>query len=281
MARTASLGMYDLPAIHAANDALWQGLAGWLQENGVDRVSERLDRERSLEQIWDDPDLLLAQTCGFPFATRWQGRLRYVVTPMYDAPGCEGPSYRSVLIVRRDSSARTLADLRGAIVAINEPSSNSGCNLLAAEVMPLANKTSFFRSAVLTGSHLASAEAVAEGRASIAAIDVVTYAHLINNHSTLTGQLRSVGWTAHASGLPLVTSIRSSPELVNALRNALAWASIAPELAEVRKTLLLNGFAQLPDDAYSSLARLSDADGYRIPTSLVGSANEGNAGFIC
>lgn len=269
IARVASLGMYDLPALHDANDTLWRGLAGWLQAHGVDGVPERLDRERSLDQIWDDSDLLLAQTCGFPFATRWRSRLRSVATPIYEAPGCDGPTYRSVLIVRRDGGARTLADLRGAIVAINEPSSNSGCNLLAAAVMPLADKASFFGSAVLTGSHLASARAVAEGRASIAAIDVVTYAHLCNSHSALTGQLRAIGWTPPAPGLPLVTSIRSSPELVNALRKALAWASVAPELAVARKTLLLSGFAQLPDAAYTPLATISDADGFTIPRSIV------------
>jgi ABC-type phosphate/phosphonate transport system substrate-binding protein len=166
-----------------------------------------LDRDRSLEQIWDDPDLLLAQTCGFPLATRWRGRLRTVATPVYDAPGCDGPSYRSVLLVRRDSRAQKLADLRGSIVAINEPFSKSGCNLLAAAVMPLAGKGSFSESAVLTGSHLGSFRAVSDGRASIAAIDVVTHAHLCNSHSALTEQLRSIGWTAPAPGLPFVTSV--------------------------------------------------------------------------
>jgi hypothetical protein len=60
---------------------------------------------------------------------------------------------------------------------------------------------------------------------------------------------------------------------VSTLREALAWASVAPELAEARKTLLLNGFARLPDAAYTSLATLSDADGCTIPKSLASSAD--------
>jgi ABC-type phosphate/phosphonate transport system substrate-binding protein len=251
--------MYDLPALRDANDALWRGLAGWLRAHGVDDVPERLDRERPLAQIWDDPDLLLGQTCGLPFATRWHGRLRYVATPMYGAPGCEGPSYRSVLIVARDSSARQLGDLRGTTVAINEPTSNSGCNLLLAAIVPSSDHTPFFANAAFTGSHLASAQAVADGRAATAAIDVVTYAHLGRHHPTLTQRLRAIGWTPSAPGLPIVTSIAASSELVRGLRRALAWAMQAVELREVRETLLLTGFAQVPDDQYRALAMVTGA----------------------
>lgn len=266
--RVASLGMYDMPALHGANDALWRGLAGWLRANGVDGVPERLDRERPLAQIWDDPGLLLGQTCGFPFVTRWHGRLRYLATPIYDAPGCDGPSYRSVLIVARDSSAEQLADLRGTTVAINDPSSNSGCNLLLAAVAPRIDEESFFSDAVLTGSHLASAQAVADGDAATAAIDVVTYAHLGRYRPDLSEALRPIGWTPNAPGLPIVTSIAASSELVGALRQALAWASQAVELREARETLLLSGFAQVPAEDYTVLATLTDADAVSIPGTL-------------
>lgn len=266
--RIASLGMYDLPALRDANDALWRGLAGWLRAHGIDDVPERLDRERPLAEIWDDPDLLLGQTCGLPFATRWHGRLRYVATPIYDAPGCDGASYRSVLIVARDSIARRLGDLRGTTVAINEPSSNSGCNLLAAAVAPLADHNSFFADAVLTGSHLASAQAVAEGCAATAAIDVITYAHLSRYHPDLTERLRPIGWTPSAPGLPVVTSILASPELVSTLRQALSWAMQAAELQEVRETLLLTDCAQVPVDEYSALATLAGANANSTPAAL-------------
>lgn len=271
--RVASLGMYDLPALRDANDALWRGLAGWLRANGVDDVPDRLHRERPLAEIWDDPDLLLGQTCGLPFATQWRGRLRYVATPIYYAPGCEGPSYRSVLIVARDSSAQQLGDLRGTTVAINEPSSNSGCNLLLAAIVPLADHNPFFADAVLTGSHVASARAVAEGRATTAAIDVVTYAHLSRHHPKLTERLRPIGWTPSAPGLPIVTSIAASAKLVTALRQALAWAMQAVELREARETLLLSGFAQVPAGEYIALATLTGAKAVSTPATLAKSVS--------
>ncbi len=209
-----------------------------------------------------------------------RGRLRYVATPIYDAPGCDGPSYRSVLLVPRESTALKLGDLRGAVVAINEPSSNSGCNLLAAAVAPLADGAPFFGSAIARGSHLASIRAVADQRAGIAAIDVVTYAHLGRARPALIRQVRPIGWTAPAPRLPFVTSTRSPPALVSALREALTWAYVAPELAGARSALLLNGVVRFPETAYASLTTLSDADGRTIPRSLAGNADGRAIGML-
>jgi ABC-type phosphate/phosphonate transport system substrate-binding protein len=273
--RVASLGMYDLPALREANDALWGGMAAWLRAKGVQDVPEQLDHERSLAQIWDDPHLLLAQTCGFPFATRWRDRLRYIATPVYDVPACERAWYRSVLVVAHHSRVENLSDLRGATVAINEPSSNSGCNLLAAAVAPIRQQEPFFGRAILTGLHHASAVAVADGRAAIAAIDAITYTQLSRYHPDLTAGLRTIGWTALAPGLPLVTSIMTPPRQVALLGQALAWASQTSELREARNVLLLKSFASVQMADYISLATLTDADGESVPDTLAAFSDPG------
>lgn len=264
----ASLGMYDPPELHDANDTLWRAIREWLQDHGLDHLPEHLDRGRPLAQIWDDPTLVLAQTCGFPFVTRWHGRLRYVATPGYDAPGCDGPTYRSLLVVSSDSSAATLADVRGTTVAINEPSSNSGCNLLAAAVAPFGNGRPFFSSAILTGSHIASAQAVAAGHAAIAALDAVTFAHLRRHQPGLVENLRVIASTPVSPGLPYVTGANASDEQVDMLCRAIAWAMTASELRTVREALLLTGAWQVPMAQYAALASLSDADGHTCPKSL-------------
>jgi ABC-type phosphate/phosphonate transport system substrate-binding protein len=267
--RPASLGMYDLPGLRQANDALWRGLAAWLHDHGVEQVPWLLDRRRQLGDIWDDPDLLLAQTCGFPLATRWRGRLRLVATPCYDAPGCDGPDYRSVIVVSHDSHIDDVRDLRGATVAVNEPASNSGCNLLAAALAPWTNAAPFFAGAIVSGSHLASAEAVANRDADVAALDVVTYAHLQRLMPDLTGRLRVVGHTPSSPGLPFVTAGKATDLEVDLLRRALQWAVAAPDLHQARETLLLKGIARVPLARYQALATLTDADGVSLPRSLV------------
>jgi hypothetical protein len=52
-------------------------------------------------------------------------------------------------------SATSLDDLRGGRCAVNDLGSNSGMNLLRAEIAPLANGKAFFKSVLVTGSHLA------------------------------------------------------------------------------------------------------------------------------
>src|SRR4051794_33542745 len=89
-AMLAGLPMYDPPELRDAVNSWWSGLACAFRAEGVGDVPDRLDRSLRPETLWDSPDLLLAQTCGYPLVGPWSGRLRYVATPRYAAPGCEG-----------------------------------------------------------------------------------------------------------------------------------------------------------------------------------------------
>jgi hypothetical protein len=164
------------------------------------------------EVLWTDPDLLLAQTCGLPLATRLEGRVRVVATPRYRAQGCDGVDYRSAVVVREDSAVNSLLDLRGGRCAANDLGSNSGMNLLRAEIAPLAAGKTFFKSVLVTGSHLASAEAIVQDKADVAALDCVTWAHLQRWRPSLTDQLRVLTWSVRSPGLPLITSLANQPE---------------------------------------------------------------------
>ena len=71
----------------------------------------------------------------------------------------------------------SLEDCADKTVVINGPNSNSGMNLLRASVQPYiaAGKSAYFGSTLVSGGHIESLRAVAEGHADIAAIDCVTY----------------------------------------------------------------------------------------------------------
>jgi ABC-type phosphate/phosphonate transport system substrate-binding protein len=254
--RTASLGMYDGAALQTANDALWTAVAAHLRNAGVRNVPDRLDRERPLDGIWSAPELLLAQTCGYPLTTGWRGRLRYVATPRYRAAGCEGSSHRSRLVVRADDPAETLKAFRGRRAAINDRASNTGMNLFRAAIAPLAAGQAFFESVVETGSHADSARAIASGAVDIAAIDAVSFAHLERHDPNLVRQLRTLGWTTATPGLPLVTATDTSARDVAALRRALLAAAEDRALDGVRDRLLLDGFDVLRPARYHAVLRL-------------------------
>ncbi len=251
--RTASLGMYDAPPQQAANDALWSAIAERLRANGMADVPKSLDRARSLDAIWADPGLILAQTCGYPLMTAFAGRLRYVATPCYRAPGCEGPLYRSRIIVRADCAATGLAAMRGATAAINDMASNSGMNLLRSAIAPWAVAGQFLGGTIVTGSHAESVRAVADGRADLAAIDVVTFALLLRDAPDLVAGVRTLGWTALSPGLPLVTSMATSIADLDRLRIALRGCVSDPALADARGSLLLDDFAVLTPARYDAI----------------------------
>ncbi len=256
--RKAALSMYDLPELQDANDALWAAITARLRARNVFDAPDHLTRDVPPEVLWTDPDLILAQTCGLPLATRLEGRVRVVATPRYRARGCDGADYRSAVVVRADSAVNSLDDLRASRCAVNDLTSNSGMNLLRAEIAPLAKGATFFKSVLVTGSHLASAEAVAQDEADVAALDCVTWAHLQRWRTSLTDRLRVLTWTVRSPGLPLITSLGVGPSQLAALRAALDDVARDPDLGEVRETLLLEGFSLTPVEHYRAALRLRD-----------------------
>jgi ABC-type phosphate/phosphonate transport system substrate-binding protein len=238
----AALPMYDLPALQWATDALWAALAVRLPG-----APATLTRDRPLETIWNDPDLLLAQTCGYPLVTSLAGKVQVVATPQYDAPGCEGPLYRSAIIVRRDDPAAALRDLAGRRAAVNAADSNSGMNLFRRQVADLAEGSRFFAETIITGSHLASVKAVASAGSDVAAIDAVTWALLAAAEPEAVGALRVLAWTRPTPGLPLITSAQTDAATLSTVRGALDAVIVDPELVEARAALRLSGFAPPPD----------------------------------
>lgn len=261
----AGLPMYDLPGLESHHDRLWDDIGDRLRAAGVD-APERLTRGEPLEALWTRPDLLLAQTCGYPLVKQLAGRVRVVATPIYRAPGCDGPNHRSLIVVRQDDPREGLARFRGARCAMNDVHSNSGMNLLRAEIAPLIREDeAFFESVTVTGSHSASIDAVAEGTCDIAAIDCVTHALLERLDAQRLGKVRVLARTAPAPGLPLVAAASMPDDVVLALKAALASAAKDPGMKDTLDALLIEGFEHVPAVDYLSILkaeRLAERQGY-------------------
>lgn len=252
----AGLPMYDLPELCAATDAWWAGLARALRREGIEHVPDRLTREQSTEAIWQRPDLLLSQICGYNMVAEWQERVTYVATPCYTAPGCHGPLYCSHIVVPASASTRTLEDLRGSRCAINGYTSHSGCNALRATIAPLSRGGRFFSSVTVSGGHALSLALVVSGEADVAAIDCITYALLARYRPRLVEGTRIMAQTLAAPVGPYVTRCGPSGELITCLRRGLARAMHDTDLAVARADLLLGGFEILPAEDYARIAQI-------------------------
>lgn len=225
----ASLGWY--PATAASWERLWDGIR--------DRLGcgpARLTWPDDFGAHWRTPDLLLAMTCALPMKLGLARRVHVVGAPVWDLPGLPRGTYAAHFVTRADDR-RPLALAARDGLAVNAGDSQSGWGTLVAAGLegPRA----------ITGSHAASMEAVAGGRAGLAAIDVVTWA--MAPHPALRVRVT----TPPTPATPFVTAM---PDRVPALRDAVAGAIAAQARAD-RAATRLCGIEAMPAGAYAATAQ--------------------------
>ena len=251
-----SLPMYDLPELMEAHRHFWSGLRRHLAAEGFSDTPEILDWPRDLDAAWASPDLLLSQTCGYPLRRQLDGRVRLLGVPHYEAPGCVSYLYSSALIVHVDNPHLSLEAFAGSAAAFNEIGSQSGYSALRHAVAPFAHKGRFFATAIETGRHEHSIDAIRKGKADIAAIDAVTFALLQRHQPERLAGIRRLAHTMPVPGLPFITALSRPADEIARLQRALQAAFADPTLAEPRAALLLKDIS-FPDIAvYHDIDRL-------------------------
>ncbi|MHC6224074.1 phosphate/phosphite/phosphonate ABC transporter substrate-binding protein [Pseudomonas sp. X10] len=228
----AELSMYTAPPRVGAASEAW--LARILQLLGATRGDAAgLD----LPQLWQSPQLLLAQTCGYPLMTALRGQVRVIGRPLYELPHGHGGDHCSLLLARCDDPREVLMDFRGSHGLVNNADSNSGMNLFRHRLAPLQRGGRFFADISLTGGHRDSLRALRERRGDLAAIDSVTYGYLARDHSDEVAGLRIVARTASGPCLPYIGAGHLDERAVQRVRAAMNQA--LADLPEVAKTLAI------------------------------------------
>lgn len=241
----ASLPMYDLPELREATDRFWHAIA---REAGLEG---ELLRVEDYHGVWRRPDLEFSQTCGYPLTHEFREKLKLIATPHYSGDGNEGPNYRSIVFARE---LLPLAAFGGKRSAFNNPDSMSGMLALKLVFAPFAEKGRFFSSAIQTGGHYRSLEAVSEGRADVCAIDTVCVELFRRHRPQIFDGLVEVARSPSIPALPFVT-VSGDP---GRLRGALSAVFADPGMAAVRETLLLQGLSVLSMEDYNVILDLED-----------------------
>lgn len=242
----AALPMYDRAETAAANDRFWALVRDGLQARGIDAPATLRRGDAELMPQWLAPDLVLSQTCGFPYRARLHGKVQLVGTPDYGVEGCPPGHYRSILIAHPDDPRATLADFDGAAMAYNDGMSQSGW---AAAQNQAAKSGIRLAAGLRTGSHRASFLAVAEERAALAGIDAVTFSYLAQFDAALE-RVKVIGATDPTPGLPYICAQGIDAGAVLAAVSA-AIPALSPD---DRALLRLRGIVQLPPEAYLAVA---------------------------
>jgi ABC-type phosphate/phosphonate transport system substrate-binding protein len=229
---TSDLSMYLAPArVLHAQDA-------WLE-----RILEILGERRGQTQIidlaahWLSPDLLLSQTCGYPFVTSLRGKVRLIGRPSYELTHSSGGDHCSLLLCRADSAVTDLVGFQGSHGLINAGDSNSGMNLFRHTLAGISDR-GFFSEVTFTGSHRESMRRLKEGEGDLASIDSVTYDYLARDNSDEVEGLRILGRSVRSPCLPYITSIgQDAASIRNAMNEALGQLPEASRDLAIKEVL--------------------------------------------
>lgn len=165
--------------------------------------------------------------------------------------------YFSDVVVRRDSTARSFADLRGLRWAYNEPGSHSGYNIVRYHLARLGEKKAFFASAIETGAHQATLRLIAEGEVDASAVDSTVLETELRRRPRLRCDLRVIETWGPSPAPPWVVSKR----LPSALRLRLRRVFLGMRRESAGRAILrkghLSGFSVVSDRFYDPIRRMA------------------------
>lgn len=269
MSLVANARMYGVnPEARAA----WADLFAWLsQVSGVGLSVVAHAYPAPLRDLWTRPDLACGFICGFPFV-RSHRRLVPVAAPIpTGGPTPGAPLYASRFVVASGSAFHTLEDTFGGRLGYTVEESQSGYNaprrhLLAYRTpeRPALYGASF--GPLVTPRRVI--EALLSGAIDIGPLDSYALDLMLRHEPELGRSLRIVASTAPAPIPFLAASPTTSPAVIDALRESLCAFGDAPDCADLRDRLRLDGFAPVEASAYDVLARWDDearAAGYPSP----------------
>tara|TARA_R110002049_G_scaffold44333_5_gene129971 strand:+ start:24348 stop:25097 length:750 start_codon:yes stop_codon:yes gene_type:complete len=241
----ASLMMYLRPELADANARYWALIRQALASRGID-APETLSNDADEFEVWNAPDLVLSQTCGMPYRLWLHDHVTLVGTPDFGVPDCPAGYYNSVFIVRADDARRTLPYYETARFTYNQTFSQSG---YAAPYAHTTKQGFWFRNRSQSGGHRASACAIAENRADIAALDAVSW-RLIQQHESFAKTLRVLDTTPPTPGLPYIAATTANrADTFAAISDAIAALTPADTAA-----LGIRALIDLPKADYLSIA---------------------------
>ena len=207
-----------------------------------------------INQLLENNKISMALTCTGGFLDGHQAfGLEALVAPMINGE----TRYQSFIIVAKDETAQSLADLQGRVFAFTDPLSLTGRVYPTAKINELGYKTNqFFKKTFYTASHDKSIAAVANGIADAAAVDSLIYKALLKDPQSAVHKVKVIEVSEYFGMPPFVVS-PSMPkdEKLSLLKILLGMAS-DPEGRHVLEALDYNRFT-IPDPAmYHSALRL-------------------------
>jgi phosphonate transport system substrate-binding protein len=216
-------------------------------------TSVSLKQRRTYEEINDllaREKVQMAFTCtGGYLSGRKAFGLELLAVPVMNGKTC----YRSYIVTRLDSPARSLTDLQNLVFAFTDPLSLTGYIYPTARINQMGRTTrDFFKKTFFTESHDKSIEAVATGVADGAAVDSLIFDALRKQGDVFTGRLKIIEISGEFGMPPVVVPPKVSAELKRKLLKVLLSMDKDPAGKNVLNSLGMDGFALPEPELYRS-----------------------------
>ncbi len=188
--------------------------------------------------------------------------MQLLVAPVVDGE----TTYYSLLVVPAESSARSMADLRGKVFAFTDPLSTTG-RLYPTKLVEQLGETpeSFFARTFYTYSHDDAMRAVAEGVADGAAVDSLVYDFAVERDPALGERLKVIHRSPPFGIPPVVVGPAVRPQVRAELEEILLRMHEDPEGLAALQALDVDRFVLIDDQSYQSVRELGvgleEADG--------------------
>ena len=180
-------------------------------------------------------------------------RIKLLVQPEFEEP----LEYRCLIIAPAGSDAKTLEDLRGAVMAFTDKESNTGhivprATLVARGLHP----ESFFREILHTGSHDNSILAVSLSFVDAAAVDALIWESMVRKDPSLAKRVKII-WRSEVFGPPpIVVPASGDANLAKSLQEALLALDKDEEGREILSSIGIRRFVRPRPEDYRSAVEL-------------------------
>ena len=213
------------------------------------------------DRLLDAGSIDLCWICGLPYVRkvkRQPGKITPLVAPIMQGSRYQGrPIYYSDVVVYRDSPYQTLADLRGASWAYNEPGSQSGYGVVVYSLAARGLSLAFFGRVVESGAHQNSIQMIVRREVDASAIDSTVLEQELADNPALAPQLRVIDTFGPSPIPPWVVSERVTPEMRQSLRDLLTSMHTQPEGRAILERARIARFTAVEDADYDPIRAMA------------------------
>lgn len=207
-----------------------------------------------VNQLLGRGDIDLAFICSGPYAV---AKSRYQLIPIAVPLVRDKETYRSYLIVNRDSPISNFEALRGRTFAFSDPESNTGF-LVPNYILNCIGEEAddFFSKTIYTYSHDNSIMAVARRLVDGAFVHEQIWEYFRRQYPQFTSQTRVIFRSEPFGNPPVVASSHLPAETIERIRESLYNLHLDPHGKSILDHLMIERFVPVKEDLYDPIRRM-------------------------